>query len=199
MTNSEPMKDKLVLVVGCGSIGQRHIGNLQRLGIENILAVEPREDQRKAVADRFGIEAAGDLPSALARGAFAALICTPSRLHLGQALAAAEAGCHLFVEKPVANSLEGLERLIETVESRRLASLVGCNFRFHPGLRRVKQLIEDGSIGKVISARADFGQYLPDWHPWEDYRKGYSANRSMGGGVLLVLYDEVKKLPMVYP
>ena len=191
MTNPELLKDKLFLVAGCGSIGQRHIGNLQRLGITKILAVEPRDEQRSAIASRYAIDAVADLETALDKHPFAALVCTPSKLHLGQALAAAQAGCHLFVEKPLAETMEGVDKLIYAVDGRELLSLVGCNFRFHPGLRKVKQLLEDGCIGRVISARADFGQYLPDWHPWEDYRKGYSANRSMGGGVLLDRIHEI--------
>jgi predicted dehydrogenase len=69
--------------------------------------------------------------------------------------------------------------------------LVGCNMRFHPGLKKVKRLIDEGRIGNVISVRSEFGQYLPDWHPWEDYRQGYSAQSTMGGGVILDAIHEI--------
>ena len=107
---------------------------------------------------------------------------------------AAREGCHLFIEKPVAHALEGVDELREEVRTRGLATLVGCNFRFHPGLRHVKTLLEDDAIGTVVSARAQFGQYLPDWHPWEDYRLGYSAQKSLGGGVTLDRIHEIDYL-----
>ena len=65
--------------------------------------------------------------------------------------------------------------------------LVGFQFRFHPGLRQVKQLLDEGAIGKPLSARAHWGEYLPNWHPWEDYRLGYAARPELGGGVVLTL------------
>jgi predicted dehydrogenase len=63
--------------------------------------------------------------------------------------------------------------------------------RFHPGLMRVKSLIADGAVGKVTSARVEVGQYLPDWHPAEDYRQGYSAQAALGGGVILDAIHEI--------
>jgi predicted dehydrogenase len=65
--------------------------------------------------------------------------------------------------------------------------VVGYQFRFHPGLRQVKQWLAEGAIGEVASARARWGEYLPAWHPGEDYRTGYSARRDLGGGVVLTL------------
>ena len=66
-------------------------------------------------------------------------------------------------------------------------ALVGFQFRFHPGLQQVKRLLEEGAIGRPFSVRAHWGEYLPGWHPWEDYRQGYSARPDLGGGVVLTL------------
>jgi predicted dehydrogenase len=63
--------------------------------------------------------------------------------------------------------------------------LVGFQFRFHPTLRKVKELLSSGDLGQPISARVFWGEYLPDWHPWEDYRLSYSARSDLGGGVVL--------------
>ena len=183
--------DKRFLVVGCGSIGKRHIGNLKKLGVEDIIAVDVREDRRGEVEKRFGMPTFVDLASALNENVQVALICTPTHLHLQHALMAARAGCHLFIEKPISDTLKGIDELLEEVERRRLVTLVGCNFRFHPGLRHVKALLDEGAIGRVVSARAQFGQYLPDWHPWQDYRQGYSAQRALGGGVVLDRVHEI--------
>jgi predicted dehydrogenase len=168
--------------------------NLKRLGVTDITAFDVREDRRREVEEQFGVQVFAELSSAL-EGASAALVCTPTRLHLDHALMAARANCHLFIEKPITDGLEGLDRLLEEIKQRKLVTLVGCNFRFHPGLRHVKYLLDEKAIGTVISARAQFGQYLPDWHPWEDYRQGYSARHSMGGGVVL---DRIHEFDFMY-
>lgn len=173
------------LVIGCGSIGRRHLGNLQRLGVHDLVAFDDREDRRRDVTSQFAVQAVDRLDAALAQGIRAALICTPTHLHVPHALEAAGAGCPLFIEKPLADSLEAADALVGEADRRGLTVLVGCNYRFEPGLRHVKSLLDAGQIGRVVSARASFGQYLPDWHPWEDYRHGYSARRAWGGGVLL--------------
>jgi predicted dehydrogenase len=103
------------------------------------------------------------------------------------ALPAADAGCHLMIEKPVSNSPEGLDLLRSVARERNLRIMIGFQFRFHPGLRLVKQLLTNGTIGGVVSAHAHWGEYLPDWHPGENYRRGYSARSDLGGGVLLTL------------
>jgi predicted dehydrogenase len=187
------MRDPFLLI-GCGSIGKRHLRNLQQLGVKNWIAYDPREDRREEVRQRFATGVAASLDEAFARGAKVALVCSPTKYHLEHALAAARAGCHLFIEKPVAESSAGLDQLLEEITARNLLTLVGCNFRFHPGLRQVKELLTQNCIGRVISARAQFGQYLPDWHPWEDYRKGYSARRDLGGGVVL---DRIHELDYI--
>ncbi len=182
------------LVVGCGSIGRRHLGNLQALGAQHVIAFDPVEERRHEVAEKFHVPVYADFDEALGQGIRAALICSPTRLHLEQSLQAAQAGCHLFIEKPIATSLDGLDRLDTVTRLNHLHTLVGCNFRFHPGLQKVKQLLQAGTVGNIVSARAQFGQYLPDWHPWEDYRQGYSARRELGGGVLL---DRIHELDYV--
>lgn len=181
-------------MVGCGSIGRRHLGNLQTLGVREIIAFDVAEDRRHEVVEKFHVPAFADYDEALDQGVRAALICSPTRLHLEQSLQAARKGCHLFIEKPVASSLEGMEQLSAEVHANHIKTLVGCNFRFHPGLQKVKSLLDAGTVGNIVSARAQFGQYLPDWHPWEDYRQGYSARLELGGGVLL---DRIHELDYI--
>jgi len=173
------------LVVGCGSIGKRHLGNLLELGVKNAFAVDVNEAHLKDVKETFGVSTFCSLDEALEHKMDVALICTPTHLHHQQALRALEANCHLFIEKPISHTLDGLDDLIAEAERRQRHTLVGCNLRFHPGLKKVKALLDEGAIGKVISLRAQFGQYLPDWHPWEDYRLSYSAHKEQGGGVVL--------------
>ena len=59
--------------------------------------------------------------------------------------------------------------------------MIGCNLRFFPPISKIKKLIEQNKIGKIISVQIENGSYLPDWHPYEDYRKGYAAKKKLGG------------------
>jgi predicted dehydrogenase len=182
-----------VLVVGAGSIGRRHIANLLTLGAD-VLAVRQRAELADELAREFGIATFASLDAALATRPAAAVIGNRTDQHVEAALAAARAGCHLYIEKPVAASRAGLTDLEAEVERRGLVVEVGCMWRFHPGLRTVKQLLDDGAIGPVRSAHVFVGQHLVDWRPGRDYRESYSARRAHGGGVLLDLVHELDYL-----
>ena len=173
-----------LLMAGLGSVGQRHLRNLQALGQQEVVLYRTG---RGTLPDEelAGLPTETDLAAALAHRPQAVIIANPTALHLPVALAAAQAGSHLFIEKPVSHSLDGLDQLAAIVQEKELRVLVGFQFRFHPGLRTIKQLINGGAIGPIICAHAHWGEYLPDWHPWEDYRRGYSARADLGGGVIL--------------
>jgi len=174
-----------VLVIGCGSIGMRHLRNLKTLGIENLMAFDSEVDQRERAQQECGARPFDTLDEALRAGADAAFITTPPHLHVPIALQAARTGCNLFIEKPLSHTEEGLSDLINVVRQNHLVTMAGCNMRFHHGPATIKRLLGEGVIGEVISATLDAGQYMPDWHPNQDYRQRYSALCSMGGGVVL--------------
>lgn len=125
----------------------------------------------------------------------AVIVSNPTALHLDIAIPAAQAGCHILLEKPISHSMDRLDMFQSAVKKSGSQVLVAFQFRFHPGLLRAKQLIADGEIGRVISAHVHFGEYLPAWHPWEDYRKGYAARADMGGGVVLTQCHALDYLP----
>lgn len=181
-------------VIGCGSIGQRHVRNLVALDAGEVVAFDVREDRRRDVASRFGIEVPDRLDEVWRRGPDAVVVAVPPHAHVPLALQAAARGCHLFIEKPLSDRWDGTEELLDAVRARGLVTLVGCNMRFHPGLVTVKKLLEDGAIGRVVAGRAEVGQYLPDWRPAEDYRQAYSARRDQGGGVILDAIHELDYL-----
>lgn len=179
------LNEAVFLVVGCGSIGRRHARNLKALGVRHIWTYDVDAARAQSLAEEVGGLAWTDWDAVLQAGPQVALICTPPVFHIPQALDLARQGIHLFIEKPLAADLTGVDDLVNTVQTHHLHTLVGCNFRFHPGLQRLRDWLNEGRLGKPLFARATFGQFLPDWHPWEDYRHGYSARRDLGGGVLL--------------
>jgi predicted dehydrogenase len=175
-----------ILIAGFGSIGRRHFQNLLALGERDILFY--RSGRSTLPDDELkGYPVETSLEAALSHRPQAVIVANPTALHLDVAFPAAEAGCSLFIEKPVSHSLERLPELAAAVQRSGSRVLVGYQFRFHPGLRQVQQLVEAGEIGYLVSARAHWGEYLPGWHPWEDYRQGYSARQDLGGGVTLTL------------
>jgi predicted dehydrogenase len=115
------------------------------------------------------------------------IIANPTSLHLDVALPAARAGCHILLEKPVSHSMEGIDDFREALKRGGGKVLVGFQYRFHPGLLRVRKLLEENAIGRPLSVRVHWAQWLPGWHPWEDYRQAYSARAELGGGVILTL------------
>ncbi len=185
MPNKKGPKIKF-LIAGFGSIGRRHFRNLQTLGEWDVLFY--RTHRATLLEDELeGVRVETDLQRALDAGPQAVIIANPTALHLDVAIPAAEAGCHLLIEKPVSDSLERLPELQAALKRGGGKALVGFQFRVHPGLQRIKKLLEEDAIGRVLWARAAWGEYLPGWHPWEDYRKAYAARPDLGGGVVLTL------------
>ena len=177
---------KSILVIGGGSIGRRHVCNLSALGERDIVVVEPNALRAQELVRELGVTTAPSLEEAWSRQTFqVTFVCSPSIYHLDQARISAEQGSDLFIEKPLAHTLEGVQKLLALTEKNNLITMVGSNWKFYPLFQKMKELIDQGAIGRVLSARCQCGQYLPDWHPWEDYRQGYSARRKLGGGILL--------------
>jgi predicted dehydrogenase len=179
---------RVFAVVGCGSIGKRHIRNLLSLGKSNIVGVD-KDASRRTEAEQLGVTTAKTLAEALQQGVNVVFVTLPNAHHLVIANEAVAAGCDLFMEKPVSSSTEGVTDLIAQVGAKGLVAFVGSNFKFHPSFIKMKQLLDDGEIGRVLTARIHSGQYLPDWHPWEDYRQMYSSRKDLGGGVLLDTHE----------
>ena len=172
------------LIIGCGSIGKRHIRNLKSLGYKNILAYDVKKDRLEEVKE-CNVKTYNDLNEAFNQNIDVVLVCTPPAFHLQHALLALKNDCHVFIEKPISHDLEGLDELISIAEEKRLVTMIGFNLRFEKGLKLVKKILEEKAVGKVTTAICIAGQYLPDQHPWEDYRYGYAANKSLGGGIIL--------------
>ncbi|MDD2696216.1 MAG: Gfo/Idh/MocA family oxidoreductase [Anaerolineales bacterium] len=175
-----------ILIAGLGSIGRRHLRNLLALGEKDLLLLRSHHSTLPE-AELEGWPVETELERALQHKPEAVIISNPTALHLAIAIPAAEAGCHLLLEKPIADTTEGIEALRAALLKGGGKALVGYHFRFHPGLQRVAELVGAGRIGRPLSARAHWGEYLPGWHPWEDYRQGYSARKDLGGGVILTL------------
>lgn len=184
-----------VLICGLGSIGRRHLRHFRALGCAPIWAWRTGkatlpDDGQPAPEAVFR-----DLSEALAQRPDVVVVANPTALHLDTALAAVRAGCHVLIEKPLAHRLDGWEELAAEAARRERVVRVAQNLRFHPQLRRLREIIASGEpLGRPLLARAHIGGYLPDWHPWEDYRVSYAARRELGGGAALTNIHELDYL-----
>jgi len=175
-----------ILIAGYGSIGRRHLNNLRALGQTDLLLLRshrstlPDDDIR-------GIPVETVLEAALAHHPQALVIANPTSLHLDVAIPAARAGCSILMEKPVSHSMERIIELRDALTLGGGSFVTAFQYRFHPGLRQVQQWLQAGRIGTITSVKSHWGEYLPGWHPWEDYRASYSARADLGGGVVNTL------------
>ena len=179
------------LVVGGGSIGQRHTQNLQQLGVD-VAVVDPATEVRKELASDLGVTTFAEVSVGIdAENPDIVVVCTPNRFHVPNAIEAARAGCDLFIEKPLSHEMAGVAELETVVAEQELRSLVGCNLRFHPKIKKIRELLQDDVVGSIVAARIEGGSYLPEWFPESDYRQSYSAREDLGGGVILDYIHEI--------
>ena len=175
------------LIAGLGSIGRRHFRNLIALGEKDIIFL--RSHHATLPDDELaGYPVETDLSEALKKHKpEAVVVSNPTALHMDVAIPAAEAGCHILLEKPVSNSLDRLDALQKAAQKSGSKILVGFQFRYHPTLKKARELIQQGALGKILTVHVHWGEYLPNWHPWEDYRQSYAARADLGGGVIVTL------------
>ena len=175
------------LIAGLGSIGRRHFRNLIALGEKDIVLLRTRK-ATLSDDELAGYPIETDLNEALKRHKpDAVIVANPTSLHLDVAIPAAEAGCHILLEKPVSHSLDRLDVLQNAAQKSGSKILVGFQFRYHPTLNKARELIQSNTLGRILTVHAHWGEYLPQWHPWEDYRQSYAARAELGGGVIVTL------------
>jgi predicted dehydrogenase len=177
---------KSALVSGAGSIGRRHLSNLRKLGLTKLAACDPHPERLEYVAAEFQVECFPTIEEGLANfQPDVVLVCTPPVHHVAQALQALRAGAHVFVEKPLSDRLDRVEELRNEAAKCGAVVQVGYNLRFHPAIQKLKELVDASAVGKILWAYVEAGNYLPDWRPWQDYRRSYTARRELGGGIIL--------------
>jgi len=176
------------LIIGLGSIGRRHFQNLRKLGNKNIAVVRNKKKvdgpqaeflkKHKPLIFYSINEAYKWRPDAV-------IVANPTNLHVKTSCLALENNAHVFIEKPLSHNMRGVNDLIRLARKKKKIIYVGYHLRHHPQLKKIKKMLDKGIIGKIFYARFVTGEYLPDWHPWENYRKGYAARKDLGGGVVL--------------
>ncbi len=176
-------------MVGLGSMGKRRIRNLTVLGYNDIIGFDPRLDRRKESEKKYGIQTFSSIVDAIKKFPNAMIISTPPDLHTKYAKIAIENKIHFFTEVNIA-SKEILD-ILKRLSNSKIIGVPSCTMLFHPVIIKLKKLLEKQTIGKVLFIDHHFGHYLPDWHPWEDYRKFYVSKKSTGGAREIVPFELV--------
>jgi predicted dehydrogenase len=172
-----------VLIIGVGSIGQRHLRCFQATGRAVLSLCETNAELRRQVAEQYGVDRAyADLDAALADPPSAAVIATPAPLHIPMATKLAAAGVHLLIEKPLSTSLEGLDALQDAIGQKGLLAAVAYVWRANPVLREMKEALDSGRFGRPLHLTAHCGQHFPTYRP--AYREIYYKDRALGGGAI---------------
>ena len=181
------MENITLFIVGAGSIGKRHIRNSIALGIkpENIISLDTRDDRLDEVKSLGVKKVYKDFEEAIKENFDAAIICSPTSLHIEQSLKLASLNKHLLIEKPLDSKLDGSDELLKIAKNKKLTVMIAYIFRFHPAIKFIKQKLNEKLIGNLYYFRGEFSEYLPDWHPYEDYRSFYMASKQQGGGSIL--------------
>lgn len=182
-----------ILICGLGSIGKRHAKNLIEIGQKKIIFFRKRNLNFKD-KDLEKIRTYNSLESALKEKPNITFICNNTSDHIDTAIKCALSGSHLFIEKPLSNSLFRLEVLEKIVIKKKLKVMIGYNMRFHPLIKKVKKIVDSKKLGEIYKVKSEWSEYLPNWHPWENYKRSYAANKNMGGGCSLTLSHELDLL-----
>jgi len=192
-----------LLFFGLGSIGQRHIQNIRKLFSDSfdIMCYRSRKDphtiidNKKTISmdpvDYYGLREVDSIEMGFSEKPDAVFITNPTFLHGDYALLAAQHKCHFFVEKPLAHDLKSIPLLLEIVKKNNLIGMVGYQMRFHPAFKLLCATLSTQKLGNIMQGSFCFGEYLPNAHPYEDYRRTYTAKRDQGGGVILSYCHEI--------
>jgi predicted dehydrogenase len=176
-----------VLVVGLGSMGRRRIRNLTHLGGVEIAGYEPQADRARAAGEQREIPVFTSYEAGIRWGPQALVVSTPPDRHTPYALDAIKRGLHWFTEASVVPG--DLDELIERAERSQTVCAPSCTMRFHPAVALMRERINHGTIGRPLTFTHHVGQYLPDWHPWEDYRSFYVSRRETGAAREIVPFE----------
>lgn len=174
-------KHKL-LIVGVGSIGERHLRCFLSTGRADAVFVEINDSLRQTIAERYSVPGFKSLDEALATNPTAAVVCAPAHLHIPISTTLAEHGLHLLIEKPLSTSFDGIDRLQTIVAEKRLTAGVAYVYRSHPLLTSMRTMLQDGHFGKPVELIAVSGQHFPTYRP--AYRQIYYTDRATGGGAI---------------
>ena len=184
------------MIIGYGSIGKRHLRNIESIEKTEIIVCTKRKDLNSL--KRKNIKIFPTIEKCISEKPDFAVITNETAYHITSAIKLAKNGIDLFIEKPLSNSNKNVKLLEKIVKEKKLVTQMGFNLRFHECIKKIKQLVNQKKIGKIISIQCQNGSYLPDWHPHEDYRQSYAGKQKLGGGIILTMIHDIDYLYWIF-
>lgn len=178
-----------VLIVGVGSIGERHLRCFQATGRAEVSLVEVNPSLRATITQRYAVRGYANLDEALSDRSIAspnqvlsAVVATPANQHVDIAMRLADAGHHLLIEKPLSTNINGVSQLARVVQERAVVVSVAYVLRCYPALMAMREALLSGRFGKPVEIVAVCGQNFPTYRP--AYRDIYYNDHATGGGAI---------------
>ena len=185
-----------VLLVGLGSIGQRHLQVIRTaMPQAKIMVLRHSAVLENATLADFTTSSFSDVQEFQPQFA---VLANPASLHAEMARPLLAMGCHILIEKPLATNPTDGQAIYAAAQAKGCTVQVGYNLRYQPSLQFFRDRIHQGCVGRVLSIRCEVGQHLESWRADTDYRQGVSARRELGGGVLLELSHELDYLTWIF-
>jgi predicted dehydrogenase len=197
-----------ILILGLGSIGQRHLRNLRSVN-KQFKFFSLRRKYITPLLDANNNSKKGNIEKTYKIKNFnnfkdiknidAAFICTPSKFHVIEAIKLLKKNINIFVEKPIGSSLKNINQLKNIIIKKpKLKSMMGFQLKFNPIILNLKKLILKKTIGKIYNIFVHHGEHIDDFHPYENYIKSYAARKELGGGVILTQIHELDYLSFLF-
>lgn len=198
-----------ILLCGLGSIGRRHYASLKTNPLIMVdkgslvptnLKLYALRTNKGTISEELEFEQIFHSAEEVIAGPHmdAVLICNPTSMHLETVAELRDLACPFFIEKPLSNRLDGIQSIESFFDDKKIPCMLGYHVLFHPCFIQIRDAIHRGQIGKIVTCKAYNGSYLPDWHPWEDYKNSYASNKSLGGGVTLTMIHELNYLTNLF-
>ncbi len=184
------MNTPRILIIGTGSIGIRHLEILLAFGVD-VATVSHRPEQCAYIHSTYNIPAFCSLKEAVSFSPNTVVIANRTDLHIETALECAKLGYHIFIEKPLSHTKDGINSLNNIIKEKKIVAQIGCVLRFHSVVKKVLSLLQEQPFGKPVSGRFWCGSDLSQWRKNQDYRQNYTAKSEYGGGVTLDLIHEI--------
>ena len=192
------------LFIGLGGAGQRHLRlfkdyfgeNIQLLAFRSksttpLLNADFSVNESENLECYYNLRLFSTLETALNEKPTYVVICTPTSHHISCAIQAARTGAHILLEKPFSNTLEGFEEFKALVQAHQSHFMLSFQRRFHPFSQKIKSILDQQLLGKMLQVTVQVSSYVPDWHPYENFRDLYACRKDLGGGVLLTECHEL--------
>ncbi len=178
-----------IIVVGLGSMGKRRIRNLLKLGFTDIVGFDPRSDRRKEAFQKYKIKTVSSIEEGLEYMPKIMIISTPPDLHYKYADIAIKKNINFFTEVNLSSA--DVRKIIQKLKHKSIIAYPSCTTLYNPVVMRLREMIRKKSIGRILTVYHHFGHYLPNWHPWENYKEFYVSKKETGAAREVVPFELV--------